>query len=257
MLIRDFLAHEWEHISAMTAAHSFITPRAFFCLLVRVGEIDESPMDRVEKVRVPRKVVATFSPAQVAAMLATCNGRSFNGTRLRTIILTLLDCGLRVLALCGLALENASWDEWALRVMGRGSKERVVPFGEASRQALMAYVAKRENIPGQSALFLTCYGDPMNRHEAHRIVRRGGAKAGITGVRRSPHTFRHTFAVMYLRNGGDAFSLQRLLGHSCLKMTRRHAELAQTDVIDRHRACSPGDRFLSAVRSAQGRRRLS
>jgi integrase/recombinase XerD len=227
-----------------------------FRFLVREEVIEANPVAKVEKVRVPTKVIETFSPAQVEALLATCNGRSFNGARLRAVILTLLDCGLRVSELCGLSLEDVSWDERTLRVMGKGSKERLVPFGEATRQALMGYVSRRGEVPRQDALFVTCYGDPMSRRDAHRMLRRAGEKAELTGVRCSPHTFRHTCAVMYLRNGGDAFSLQRLLGHSSLEMTRRYAELAQTDVIDRHRACSPGDRFLPNVRSATGRKRI-
>jgi len=255
-LVRDFLAAEAERVSALTASHSFITLRALFRFLVREEFIEANPMERVEKVRVPRKVVQTFSPAQVEALLAGCNGRSFNGIRLRAVILTLLDCGLRVSELCGLTLEDVSWDEGTLRVMGKGSKERVVPFGEAARQALMAYVSKRGNIPGQGAMFVTCYGDAMNRHEAYRLLSECGKRAGVSGVRCSPHTFRHTFAVMYLRNGGDAFTLQKLLGHSDLAMTRRYCELSQTDAVAKHRQCSPGDRFLGAVRGAGGRKRL-
>jgi integrase/recombinase XerD len=140
--------------------------------------------------------------------------------------------------------------------MGKGSKERVVPFGEATRQALLAYVSKRGNIPGQRALFVGCYGDPLSRHGAHRLVSECGKRAGVSGPRCSPHTFRHTCAVMFLRNGGDAFSLQKLLGHADLAMTRRYCELAQADVVAKHRACSPGDRFLGTVRGAQGRKRL-
>jgi len=254
-VIRDFLASECERTSAATANHGYVTLRAFFRFLLREDVLTENPMEKVEKVRVARKVVETFSVEQVEAMLAQC-GRSFNGARLRAVILTLLDCGLRVSELCGLTLDDVSWDEGTLRVMGKGSKERVVPFGDAARQALMAYVSKRGSIPGEVALFVTVYGDRMNRHEVHRILRRAGAKAGLSGVRCSPHTFRHTFAVMYLRNGGDAFTLQKLLGHSDLAMTRRYCELSQTDTIAKHRQASPGDRFLGAVRGAGGRKRL-
>jgi integrase/recombinase XerD len=255
-VVREFLASEQERVSAMTAAHSYITLRAFFRFLLREEWLTTNPMEKVEKIRVPRKVVQTFTAEQIEQMLAACNRRSFNGLRLRTIIPTLLDCGLRVSELCGPRLEDISWDGGTLRVMGKGSRERVAPFGEATRQAVMAYRARRGELPGQDALFVTCYGDALNRHEAHRLVSNCGRKAGVTGMRCSPHTFRHTCAVMYLRNGGDAFSLQKLLGHSSLEMTRRYAELAQTDVIDRHRACSPGDQFLSAAGLTQGRRRL-
>jgi integrase/recombinase XerD len=255
-VVRDFLASETEKVSALTAGHSFITLRALFRFLVREEAVEANPMEKVEKVRVPRKLVETFSQEQVEAMLAACNGSSFNGGRLRAVILTLLDCGLRVSELCGLTLEDVSWDEGTLRVMGKGSKERVVPFGEATRQALMVYVSKRGNVPGQRALFVTCYGDAMNRHEAHRLLSECGKRAGVSGVRCSPHTFRHTCAVMYLRNGGDAFTLQKLLGHSDLAMTRRYCELSQADAVAKHRQCSPGDRFLGAVRGAGGRKRL-
>lgn len=255
-VVRDFLSTERERTSAATAQHSFVTLRAWFRFLVREEWLTANPMDRVEKVRVPRKVVETFSTEQVEAMLAACKGRSFNGVRLRAVILTLLDCGLRASELCGLTLEDLSWDEGTLKVMGKGSKERLVPFGEATRQALLAYVAKRGNIPGQGGLFVTCYGDALNRHELHRILAAAGKRADLTGVRCSPHTFRHTCAVMYLRNGGDAFTLQKLLGHSDLAMTRRYCELSQADALAKHRQCSPGDRFLPAVKLAGGRKRL-
>jgi len=256
-VIRDFLASECERTSAATANHGFVTLRAFFRFLVREDVLTVNPMEKVEKPRVARKVVQTFSAAQVEALLATCNGRSFNGARLRAVILVLLDTGLRVSELCGLTLESVSWDEGTLRVMGKGSKERVVPFGEATRQALMVYLTKRGKLPGQQAVFVTCYGDPLNRHEAHRILSEAGRRAGLSGVRCSPHTFRHTCAVFYLRNGGDAFTLQKLLGHASLEMTRRYCELFQTDTVAKHRQCSPGDRFMGPARQGGQRTRLS
>ena len=116
-------------------------------------------------------------------------------------------------------------------------------------------MARRGELRGQRALFVTCYDDAMNRHQVHRLLRDCGEKAVLTGVRCSLHTFRHTCAVMYLRNGGDAFSLQKLLGHADLTMTRRYCELAQADVVEKHRAW-PGDKFLSSVRPTSGRKRL-
>jgi len=242
-IVRDFVAAERERVSAVTAQHSFVALRAFFKFLTREEAIAVNPMDRVEKVRVPRKVIQTLSASQVEALLGVCR-RGFTGARLRAIILVLLDTGLRVSELCGINLEDVSWDEGTLRVMGKGSKERVVPFGEAARQALIGYLAKRGKLAGQSAVFVTCYRDRLNRHEVHRILQNAGRRAGLSGVRCSPHTFRHTCAVMYLRNGGDAFTLQKLLGHATLDMTRRYCELSQTDALAKHRQASPGDRFL-------------
>jgi len=254
-VVRDFLAAEKERTSAATANHAYVALRALLRYLEAEEWIAANPMERVEKVRTTRKLIETFTQEQVEALLAQCS-RSFNGARLRAIILTLVDCGLRASELCGLTLDGVSWDEGTLKVMGKGSKERVVPFGEATRQSLLAYVSRRGNLRGQGALFVTSLGDALNRHELHRVLSEAGKRAGLTGVRCSPHTFRHTCAVSYLRNGGDAFTLQKLLGHSDLAMTRRYCELSSADVVAKHRQFSPGDRFLSQVQKAGGRKRL-
>jgi len=253
--IRDFLAEQRERVSAITASHSHVTLRTFFRFLVREELLDTDPMSRIEPVRRPRKVVQTFTPTQIEALLAAC-GRGFVGARMKAIIVTLLDCGLRVSELCALAVEDVCFETQTMRVQGKGSRERVVPFGEATRQALLDYLARRGELAGQRALFVNCYADALNRHGVHRLLRECGEKAGIRGARCSPHTFRHTCAVMYLRNGGDAFSLQKLLGHADLTMTRRYCELGQADVAEKHRLASPGDRFLTAVKPTSGRKRL-
>jgi site-specific recombinase XerD len=254
-ILRDFLAAERQRVSAATAQHSYVALRALCRFLVREEVLTENPIEKVEKVRVPRKVIQTFTPVQIEALLAQ-GGHEFNGARLRAIVLTLVDCGLRVSELCGLDHEHISWDERTLRVMGKGRRERVVPFGEVTRDALFAYLSKRGKLPTQQAVFVTCYGDRLNRHEAHRILSAAGRRAGLTGVRCSPHTFRHTCALMYLRNGGDAFTLQKLLGHSTLEMTRRYCEISETDTVQKHRLASPGDRFRDAVKGAGRRTRL-
>ncbi len=254
-MLRGFIAAEKERVSVATADHTYRALRAFFRFLAKEEAIPRDPMDRVEKVRVPRRVIETFSPEQIKLVLSAC-GSGFTGRRLQAMLLLLLDCGLRVSELCRLQLDDICWENRTLRIMGKGSKERRVPFGETCRQVLRSYLARRGDLPDQNAVFVTCYGDTLNRVEAHRLVSEHGKRSGITGLRCSPHTFRHTCAVMYLRNGGDVFSLQRLLGHSSLEMTRRYAELAEIDVIARHRVCSPGDRFQASVGTVRGRRRM-
>ena len=133
----------------------------------------------------PRNVTAASTPEQVERLLSVC-GRGFAGVRPRAIILTLLDCGLRVSELCGLALGDLSWEVQTLRAMGKGSSERVVPFGEATRQVLLSYVARRGDLSGQQALLVTCYRDPLNRREVHRSLEDAGRRASPTGVRCSP-----------------------------------------------------------------------
>jgi integrase/recombinase XerC/integrase/recombinase XerD len=252
-VVRSFIAWEVQRNSPATANHSLVALRAFFNYLVRDGFLESSPVAGVEKVRCRRTVIDTFTLDQLEAVLKTC-GKSFTGVRDRAMIVLLFDCGLRVSELCGLTLDDICWNEQTLAVVGKGDKERIVPFGSAARQALVQYLGRREDL-ATKALFVTCYGDPIGRFRGREIVADRCKAAGITGVRCSPHTLRHTFAVTYLRAGGDVFSLQKMLGHSDLTMTRRYCELSQTDVVEKHRLYSPADR-LRAEAGTAGRRRL-
>jgi len=250
--IRDFLTSEIERHSAGTAAHSYIALSAFFAHLVREELLDSNPMRLIVKPKRRRTVIQTFSTAQAKSLIDTC-GRDWYGVRDRAILLTLLDTGLRASECCGLALADVSLEDQTFRVTGKGDRERVVPFGESVRSALGCYLARRSGV-SSAALFTNHYGEQLTRYGLRGMVVRRSRAAGITGVRLSPHTLRHTCAVFYLRAGGDAFSLQKLLGHEDLTMTRRYCELADSDVRDQHRLHSPADAL--APKAKTGRRRL-
>ncbi|MHB9132354.1 MAG: tyrosine-type recombinase/integrase [Armatimonadota bacterium] len=252
-VIRDFIAHEGMRVSAATADDSFVTLRVIFRYLEADGVIEESPMTGVERPKTKKTLISAFSAEQVEAMIGVC-GNDFTGVRNRAIIITFVDCGLRVSELCGLQTDHINWSEQTMVVTGKGNKERRVPFGRVARSTLFSYWERRGDIPGTKEFFLSCYGDPLDRFRVAKALAECGRRAGVTGVRISPHTFRHTFAVMYLRNGGDVFSLQKMLGHTDLTMTRRYAELSQTDVIEKHRQFSPADAIKTPSQS--GRKRL-
>ncbi|MEN6356546.1 MAG: tyrosine-type recombinase/integrase [Armatimonadota bacterium] len=241
--IREFLNVEMNEHSPTTANHSVITLKAFFGFLLEEGFLDNNPSAGISKIRCKKRLIETFSAEQVEAMLATCN-KSFQGIRDKAMILILYDCGLRASELCDIRLESIDWYAQTISVIGKGDKERLVSFGKATRLALAQYIARRPEVEA-SQLFITCYGDPLERHRLGAVIKKRCKQAGITGVRCSPHTLRHTFAVNYLRAGGDVFSLQKILGHSDLTMTRRYCELSQTDALERHRMYSPADRLQS------------
>lgn len=252
-MIREFIAHETTHIGAPTGDDSFVALRALFRYLTSEGWVTENPMLTIERPKQKRTLIATFTTEQIQAMLGVC-GNDFSGVRNRALIMLLLDCGLRVSELCGIEVADINWSEQTLVVTGKGNKERRVPFGRACRVALMQYFERRGDQLATSAFFLTCYGDPMDRYRVYCALLDCGTKAKVTGVRISPHTFRHTCAVMYLRNGGDVFSLQKLLGHTDLTMTRRYAELSETDVVEKHKLYSPADSIKAS--QASGRKRM-
>jgi len=218
--------------------------RAFFSWLVAEGFLEASPFDRVKVPRAPKKVIPTFSTDQIQQLLAVIDTDSPQGYRDYAMILTLLDTGLRVSELIGLLLPHVSLDEAQLKVLGKGNKERVVPMGRKVCQSLVRYIHRHRPPPIRlkaDHLFLSWDGYPLTKDRLGRILKDYGQKAGIEGVRCSPHTLRHTAAVSYLRQGGDPFTLQRLLGHSTLDMTRRYCELADTDLQRVHQRASPVD----------------
>ena len=174
-------------------------------------------------------------------------------------MLILLDTGLRISEVVSIKEQDIDWNRNSIRVMGKGSKERVVPFGRTVKRALLAYLKRRGHIVGNDHIFVSELGDPLWREPVRRNIRKYGARAGLTGVRCSPHTFRHTFACNWIRNGGDVFSLQRILGHSTMHTVRLYVNLADSDLEAAHLKWSPVDcksQELGLSGRGDGRRRL-
>ena len=220
------------------------TIKAFWSWLLEEGYIEENPIARLKLPRVPHKVIATFTPEQIQALIHGLDRRTPTGFRNYTIILLLLDTGLRLSELTNLEIEDIDFGQSCLLVSGKGSRERTVPFGVQVRRALWRYARNhRANpfSPREKRFFLSGSGFPLRPRSVQSMIMRIGKRAGITGVRISPHTLRHTFAKMYLMEGGDVFSLQKILGHASLEMVKAYLNLASSDVSRQHRQFSPMD----------------
>jgi integrase/recombinase XerD len=255
-VIREAVTWQREQSSPATANHCLALIKRLYNFLVNEGYIAESPAAKVEKLRTTRKVIETFSSEQIEKVLNACEGREFVDVRDKAILLMLLDTGLRASELCGIALQDVDLDAQTIHIRhGKGDKERTVPFGRGVKQALSQYLRMREGIES-SHLFITRDCNPLDRYRLKDLVRRRCKRAGITGIRPSPHTLRHTAAVFYLRAGGDTFTLQKLLGHSSQEMTRRYCEsLSAEDVQQKHREYSPVDN-MKLRDPKSGRKRL-
>jgi integrase/recombinase XerD len=215
--------------------------KAFFSFLSREGFIQTNPMEKVKLPKLPELVIPTLTEKEVEKFLAQPNKQSSQGYRDYTILLTFVDTTVRLSELAGLKASNIDYDQYYFRVMGKGSKERYVPFGRRVARALMRYQMKCRPEPlGTDNFWLKRDGTPLPAKRIEKLVTYYGRKAGL---RVYPHKIRHTSSVLYLRNGGDVFSLQKKLGHRSLTMTRRYSNLANSDVRDKHLQYGVADRL--------------
>jgi site-specific recombinase XerD len=197
---------EDKPLSPMTIKGYVTIVRAFFAWCMKEGLLTNGdPTKRLPRIRIPHYVIVTFAPEQVASMIDACDLETPLGYRDYTLLLVLLDTGIRISELCGLTLDNVHEDY--LTVFGKGSKEREVGLGPTAARALWKYIHqyRTPHDVNEQRVFLGRYGLPMNPNSAWHELKKIGMRAGIEGTRMSPHTFRHTFARAWLENGGEVF----------------------------------------------------
>lgn len=209
------------------------------------------------KVKGPKRLEEPLDPLpldHIAAILATCERKTFMGERDRALILFLLDTGVRWQELTGLRIEHVDLDDGAALVLGKWRKWRTVYMGAALRRSLYAYLRLRPDIPllPTAPLWLSRDGDQLSRAGIFEVVRRRAVKAGVPVP--GMHAFRRAFAIAYLRNGGDVATLQRLMGHSDLRVINRYLKLLDEDLRRAHEQFSPADN-MSRSRGGQAKRR--
>jgi len=155
-------------------------------------------------------------------MLDACDLSTTLGYRDYTIILVLLETGIRVSELCGLRIQDVHDDH--IRVFGKGNKEREVGISPQVGKQLWKYVNhyRKPTDKNESRVFMNRYGQPVTPNGVAQLLIDVKNRAGITGVRVSAHTFRHTFARMYLEQGGEIYKLSRLMGHSSVEVTEEY-----------------------------------
>ena len=239
-----FTKPQGGHLSGHTVNGYLRALQSFWAWLEREQFIEKNPFAQLRIPKAPKKVIPTFTEEQLRQLFAAIDTTSELGYRDYTIILTLLDTGIRCSELTGLKVTNVNLDGRLLKVWGKGSKERWVPIGGKVQKALWKYLTHHRPEPATPRydnVFLTRDGRPLTKDRLEAIVEHYGRKAAISGVRVSPHTFRHTMAVTFLRNGGDVFSLQRILGHSQLEVLRGYVNFAQADISKAHQRNSPAD----------------
>ena len=171
------------------------------------------------------KTIKTFSESQVKAML-DWKPKKVSERRLYVLLCFLLDTGARIDEAITLTRDRVDLDNLLITLRGKGSKERIIPISLEYRKTLFKHLRSHQF----ELVFCTNHGTKLRYRNLARDFKNLGDKLGISGVRMSYHTIRHTFAYNYIRSGGNVLYLQRILGHTDLKMTRRYVDLQPEDL---------------------------
>ena len=212
--------------------------KAFLNWAISRGIISQNPMNDVPIGKVKPKTIETFTRDQIRNLLAQPDRELFIGLRDYTIMVTLLETGIRVRELADIKMNDVRFSDNQILIRGKNGDDRLVPFQTQTRRVLRDYIKAR----GQADvdyLFITHDDKQMNRDSVRRRTIKYGRMAGIDNIRCSPHTFRHTFAKMSVKNGADLFALQQILGHKSLDMVRVYVNLFSDEVSDAHAKFSP------------------
>ena len=211
--------------------------KRFYQLALRQRQVSADPCLKLASARQPQRFVHTLSEAQVEGLLAAPDVSTPLGLRERTMLELMYASGLRVSELVALKIVELSLNDGVLRITGKGSKTRLVPFGQEARIWIERYVREARGIilNGQvdDALFVTARGGPMTRQMFWVLIKKHAARAGITAPL-SPHTLRHAFATHLLNHGADLRVVQLLLGHSDISTTQIYTHVARERLKQLH-----------------------
>ena len=237
--VEAFLAAQFHaHAKATSIGRRLSSLRRFYRMQAMLGALKTDPTLRVRAPKLPRRLPKSLSEAQVEALLGAPAVETTLGLRDRAMLETLYATGLRVSELVGLKLSQVSFDMGVVRVLGKGSKERIVPLGEEAIDWLKRYlVSGRSALVGDGksdAVLVTARRGPLSRQAFWQLIKRHAVKAGIASGSLSPHTLRHAFATHLLNHGADLRVVQLLLGHSDITTTTIYTHVARERLKQLH-----------------------
>ena len=265
--IRSFLAELYRtHRSRKSAGRKLAAIRAFARYLRREGFIDDDPGAMVATPKFEDKLPAHLEIDEMTALIETPDVSSPLGRRDRAMLELFYASGLRLSELVGLDLDDVNLGSRQVRVLGKGSKERIVPFNQSAAEAMRAYLKDRSALEqralrqkegppkslarqgpprrlprgsaGASPMFLNARGGRLTGRSVHRLVIQYVSQCSVrSGI--SPHALRHSFATHLLERGADLRAIQELLGHAQLSTTQRYTHVSAAQLIDVYRRAHP------------------
>ena len=220
------------------------TLKAFFNWLFNEELIDKNPAKQLKPPKVPKTLVNILSDKEIVTIMNSFSRSDPRDMRNQTIFMLLIDTGIRIGEAIGLKLDDLYLNDGYIKVFGKGQRERIVPIGNNVQKAIHRYLFRFRQEPAYAQItnvFISRLGNQMSDNAMKLMIRRLAQRTGVK--RLHAHLCRHTFATKFLSNGGDIFTLQKILGHSTLEMVRRYSNLNSDHVRAQHQRFSPMDRL--------------
>jgi integrase/recombinase XerC len=242
LAVRSYLAHlSRRKLSRASVARHLSALRTFFKYLVREGVVESNPARTVSSPKREKHLPTVMQPADVALLLEQPDTSTNLGLRDAAFLELLYASGLRIGELTGIDIDDLELRARLVKVHGKGSKERIVPFGTKAEEALRAYLAVRSELcadADEQAVFVNYRGQRITTRSVRRLfdgyLRKAALRAGI-----SPHTMRHSFATHLLNAGADLRGIQELLGHASLSTTQKYTHLNDWQLIAVYKKAHP------------------
>ncbi|MBP3710768.1 MAG: tyrosine recombinase [Treponema sp.] len=240
-LLRYLVHRKTGGCTELTIAKDISALRAFGSYLVRMGFWKENYALMLDRPKASRPLPRVLSVQQVDSLLSTIDASDALGLRDAALFELVYSCGLRISEVCSLLMQNVHMHERLILVHGKGDKERVVPFGSAAKEKLIAYLEDaRPKLVGKkivAEVFVNYRGQAMSRKG---VWKRFQAYKSLSGVHAKVHTLRHSFATHLLAGGADLRSVQELLGHSDLSTTQIYTHVDNEQLRKNHEKYFPG-----------------
>ena len=231
-----------QGLSAKSRARHLIAVRGFYKYLAGEKRIASNPIKDIDIPKTGRHLPAVISVTEIEMLISACDSNTPKGMRNLAMMEIMYGAGLRVSELISLKVADVNLDSGLVRVMGKGSKERIVPIGSKAQTATRLWLEQGrplelKKIPSDY-LFVARAGHPMTRQAFWKIIKK---YAGLAGILRpvSPHTLRHSFATHLIEGGADLRSVQTMLGHSDISTTQIYTHISRDYLIKMHHAFHP------------------
>ena len=243
---------KWSGHPTIKGTHGNVSPaaiasyvrsiRSLFSWMAKEKFISQNPFAEVKPPKVPAKVINPLTPDEVSRLLKAISHRDYGSRRDSSMVIALYGTAQRLSELLGLKLSDIDFDSGQIKVTGKGSKERHLYMSSRVFKALFKYRSQWRPEVSSDYFFVHLDGSRLSRYYFEHRMQDYVRRAGLT-TRCTPHSLRYASAVQLIRNGCDPLTLQKILGHSTLDMTRHYVRLANTDVEKKMKAFSPAEQL--------------